>query len=139
MNDSQGVINGIKITTPEEIMLLCAPSAVDKADWLMTINQAVANIISKTTTYSLGVESLNPKTGNLTPAAAREASYTYEHDTIYSGATYRGMWLNGKPHGHGEMRWLDGRHYAGEFRNGLQHGFVKMSKLSFSLKWAFCS
>ena len=48
---------------------------------------------------SLGVESLNPKTGNLTPAAAREASYTYEHDTIYSGATYRGMWLNGKPHG----------------------------------------
>ena len=48
---------------------------------------------------SLGVESLNPKTGNLTPAAAREASYTYEHDTVYSGATYRGMWLNGKPHG----------------------------------------
>lgn len=48
---------------------------------------------------SLSVESLNPKTGNLTPAAAREASYTYEHDTVYIGATYRGMWLNGKPHG----------------------------------------
>ena len=35
------------------------------------------------------------------------------------------------------MRWLDGRHYAGEFRNGLQHGFVKMSKFSFSLKLLF--
>lgn len=48
---------------------------------------------------SLGAESINPKTGSLVPAAAREASYTYEHDPLYSGATYHGMWLHGKPHG----------------------------------------
>ncbi|XP_068688097.1 alsin-like isoform X2 [Montipora foliosa] len=122
VDDSQGVMNGIKITTPEEILLVCAPSAVDKADWLLTINQAVANIISKTTTYSLGADSLNPKTGSLMPAAAREATYTYEHDSLYLGACYHGMWLRGKPHGHGEMHWPDGRHYTGEFRNGLHHG-----------------
>ena len=48
---------------------------------------------------SLGAESLNPKTGSLLPAVAREASYTYEHDPAYCGATYHGMWLQGKPHG----------------------------------------
>lgn len=118
----QGIMNGIKITTPEEILLVCAPSTVDKADWLMTINQAVANVISKTTTYRLGAESLNPKTGNLVPAAAREASYTFEQEGVFCGATFHGMWLSGQPHGHGEMHWSDGRHYTGEFKYGLQHG-----------------
>ena len=51
------------------------------------------------TLNSLGAESLNPKTGSLLPAVAREASYTYEHDPVYCGATYHGMWLLGKPHG----------------------------------------
>ena len=51
------------------------------------------------TLNSLGAESLNPKTGSLLPAVAREASYTYEHDPAYCGATYHGMWLQGKPHG----------------------------------------
>ena len=48
---------------------------------------------------SLGADSLNPKTGSLMPAAAREATYTYEHDALYLGACYHGMWLRGKPHG----------------------------------------
>lgn len=33
------------------------------------------------------------------PAVAREASYIFEHDPLYSGASYHGMWLQGKPHG----------------------------------------
>lgn len=49
--------------------------------------------------YRLGFESLNKTTGSLAPAVAREASYTYEHDSVYRGATYYGMWLLGKPHG----------------------------------------
>lgn len=122
VDDTEGVLNTIKITTPEEILLVCAPSTVDKADWLMTINHAVAAIISRTTTYRLGVDSVNAKTGCLAPAAAREASYSYGHDSVLRGASYHGMWLQGKPHGHGEMHWPDGRQYTGEFKLGLQHG-----------------
>ncbi|EDO43658.1 predicted protein [Nematostella vectensis] len=32
------------------------------------------------------------------------------------------MWLTGKPHGHGEMRWPDKRVYMGEFKQGEHHG-----------------
>ena len=53
--------------------------------------------------YRLGLECLNKTTGSLAPAVAREASYTYEHDAVYHGATYYGMWLLGKPHG----QWVE--------------------------------
>jgi len=49
--------------------------------------------------HRLGLESLNKATGSLAPAVAREASYTFEHDSAYQGATFHGMWLQGKPHG----------------------------------------
>ena len=49
--------------------------------------------------YSLGIEAVNVNTGSLVPGAAREASYTYQSDNRYIGATYLGMWLYGKPHG----------------------------------------
>ena len=47
----------------------------------------------------LGTEALNPQTGSLLPAAAREASYTFEQEGVFCGASYHGMWLNGQPHG----------------------------------------
>ena len=47
----------------------------------------------------LGTEALNPQTGSLLPAVAREASYTFEQEGVFCGATYHGMWLNGQPHG----------------------------------------
>ncbi|XP_048580362.1 alsin [Nematostella vectensis] len=123
MADSEpSLLNAIKITTPEDLLVLCAPCALNKADWLFAINQAVARVISKTTAYSLGAESVNTTTGNLSAAIAREACYTFQHDTRYKGAAYHGMWLTGKPHGHGEMRWPDKRVYMGEFKQGEHHG-----------------
>ena len=47
----------------------------------------------------LGAEAVNLQTGSLLPAAAREASYTFEQEGVFCGATYHGMWLNGQPHG----------------------------------------
>ena len=47
----------------------------------------------------LGKDAVNPLTGSLSAATAREAAYTFMQDTRYKGATYSGMWLTGKPHG----------------------------------------
>ena len=38
------------------------------------------------------------------------------------GRTYRGEWLDGKPHGHGEETLPTGERYRGEWREGRRHG-----------------
>ncbi|CAB3990000.1 alsin-like isoform X1, partial [Paramuricea clavata] len=75
----------------------------------------------------LSSETVNTKVGSFTPAKARYASHFYLQDPKYKGACYTGMWLSGKPHGHGKLVWAStAQTYEGEFRNGLYNGFGRM-------------
>ena len=40
-----------------------------------------------------------------------------------SKAVYTGSWKKGKPEGKGSLRWPDGEHFKGDFKNGYMDGF----------------
>uniref|UniRef100_A0A3Q3BBA9 Alsin Rho guanine nucleotide exchange factor ALS2 b n=1 Tax=Kryptolebias marmoratus TaxID=37003 RepID=A0A3Q3BBA9_KRYMA len=103
-------LQGLKVITPEETFTLLASSSTEKSKWLRAINQAVDQALS----------GAGPKSE---PPPRRTASYTFYKDGRLKEATYDGHWLNGKPHGSGELKWPDGRIYTGSFKNGLEDGF----------------
>lgn len=41
--------------------------------------------------------------------------------------TYKGEWVNGKPHGEGTETFENGSWYKGFFENGLKHYFEERS------------
>ncbi|XP_078099408.1 alsin isoform X1 [Sander vitreus] len=112
---------GLKVITPEETFNLLASSAMEKAKWLRSINQAVEQALSgaEQDTASIGSGSGQ----KLEPPISRTASYTFYKDGRLKDATYEGRWLAGKPNGRGVLKWPDGRIYTGTFKNGLEDGF----------------
>ncbi|XP_034720690.1 alsin isoform X2 [Etheostoma cragini] len=115
------VLYGLKVITPEETFNLLASSAMEKAKWLRSINQAVEQALSGAGQDTASVDSgLGQK---LEPPVSRTASYTFYKDGRLKEATYEGHWLAGKPNGRGVLKWPDGRIYKGTFKNGLEDGF----------------
>ena len=47
----------------------------------------------------------------------------YSHCSHLICTADEGEWVNGKYNGKGIFRWNDGRHYSGEWKDSLQHGF----------------
>ena len=45
------------------------------------------------------MDAVNASSGLLKAAVAREAQYTYVNHLQFKGATYKGMWFDGLPHG----------------------------------------
>ncbi|XP_030006777.1 alsin isoform X3 [Sphaeramia orbicularis] len=112
---------GLKVITPEETFTLLASSAMEKAKWLRSINQAVDQALN-----GVGQDTASISSGvgqKLEPPTSRTASYTFYKDGRLKEATYEGRWLNGKPNGRGVLKWPDGRIYTGLFKNGLEDGF----------------
>uniref|UniRef100_A0A3Q1G4H7 Alsin Rho guanine nucleotide exchange factor ALS2 b n=1 Tax=Acanthochromis polyacanthus TaxID=80966 RepID=A0A3Q1G4H7_9TELE len=110
---------GLKVITPEETFTLLASSAMEKAKWLRSINQAVDQALSGS-----GQDVASAGSGQkLDPPISRTASYTFYKDGRLKEATYDGRWLAGKPNGRGVLKWPDGRIYTGAFKNGLEDGF----------------
>ncbi|KAF1371961.1 hypothetical protein PFLUV_G00276500 [Perca fluviatilis] len=114
---------GLKVITPEETFNLLASSAMEKAKWLRSINQAVEQALSGTGQDTASVSSSSGSGQKLEPPISRTASYTFYKDGRLKDATYEGRWLAGKPNGRGVLKWPDGRIYTGTFKNGLEDGF----------------
>ncbi|XP_032362367.1 alsin isoform X2 [Etheostoma spectabile] len=112
---------GLKVITPEETFHLLASSAMEKAKWLRSINQAVEQALSGAGQDTTSVDSGSGQ--KLEPPVSRTASYTFYKDGRLKEATYEGCWLAGKPNGRGVLKWPDGRIYTGTFKNGLEDGF----------------
>ncbi|CAE1150413.1 ALS2 [Acanthosepion pharaonis] len=109
------------IIVPEDIFVLTAASLASKAEWLMELNQAINNCYRPPRSASVSGSS-RVEANRLTPPLVRQAQYKFSKHAIFKDATYNGTWMKAKIHGHGEMKWLDGRRYIGKFINGLQHG-----------------
>lgn len=43
--------------------------------------------------------------------------------TTHDGLKYEGEWKNGQLHGKGKFKYIDGREYAGDYRENLKNGF----------------
>ncbi len=48
--------------------------------------------------------------------------------TTRKGLVYAGRWRNGEMHGHGDLHYANGDHYAGEFSYGLSHGDGRLAQ-----------
>ncbi|XP_070694071.1 alsin-like [Pempheris klunzingeri] len=106
-------LHGIKITCPEESSTLVASTPQEKNKWLRSLNQAVDQVLGG------GCQGSSP---GLT-AMTRTASYTFTGEGRFKDAHYTGVWLAGRVHGRGTMKWSDGRTYRGNFKNGLEDGY----------------
>ncbi|XP_019379058.1 PREDICTED: alsin [Gavialis gangeticus] len=121
VSEEVGNVNGLKITTPEEQLILLSSTPQEKTKWLRAISQAVDQALR-------GTSDLPPYggSGNIQrqePPISRSAKYTFYKDPRLKDATYDGRWLSGKPHGRGVLKWADGRMYSGMFRSGLEDGY----------------
>ncbi|XP_006017722.1 alsin [Alligator sinensis] len=121
VSEEAGNVNGLKITTPEEQLILLSSTPQEKTKWLRAISQAVDQALR-------GTSDLPPYggSGNIQrqePPISRSAKYTFYKDPRLKDATYDGRWLSGKPNGRGVLKWADGRMYSGVFRSGLEDGY----------------
>uniref|UniRef100_A0A8D0G9J0 Alsin Rho guanine nucleotide exchange factor ALS2 n=1 Tax=Sphenodon punctatus TaxID=8508 RepID=A0A8D0G9J0_SPHPU len=121
LSEDAGNVNGLKVTTPEEQLILISSTQQEKTKWLRSISQAVDQALRGTTDlppYGGG--------GNIQrqePPISRSAKYTFYKDPRLKDAVYDGRWLSGKPNGRGILKWANGRIYSGTFRNGLEDGY----------------
>lgn len=126
-DDTTG-LHGLKVITPEESFNLLATSAAEKAKWLRSINQAVAQALC-----GGGQDSSGSDSGSWEPPISRSASYTFYKEGRLREAIYEGQWVTGKLHGRGILKWPDGRIFSGEFRNGLEDGYGEFFALNKTL------
>lgn len=112
IGDSETSKNTISMITPEKNFLFYTTTSIEKVEWLNAFQMAIKKNIQK----FIGKN----------PPRSRTASYTFLKHSIFKDAHYDGRWLNGKPHGFGEMKWRDGKIYTGEFYNGFIHGNGKI-------------
>ncbi|XP_069108324.1 alsin-like [Argopecten irradians] len=111
----------ITITAPEDKLFLLAPSTAIKTEWIMALNSTINKVITsqKSVTRRGSME-------RMAPPGVRQATYVFNKHSIYKDACYTGTFLNGLVHGHGEMKWSDGRKYTGSFKEGKQHGHGRL-------------
>uniref|UniRef100_A0A8B9GGF2 Alsin Rho guanine nucleotide exchange factor ALS2 n=1 Tax=Amazona collaria TaxID=241587 RepID=A0A8B9GGF2_9PSIT len=121
LSEEAGNVNGLKITTPEEQLVLVPSTPQEKTKWLRAISQAVDQALRGTSDLILcGAGGNVPRQE---PPVSRSAKYTFYKDPRFKDAVYDGRWLSGKPHGRGILKWADGRMYSGTFRTGLEDGY----------------
>ncbi|XP_060076194.1 alsin-like [Ylistrum balloti] len=111
----------ITITAPEDKLFLLASSTAIKTEWIMALNSTINKVITsqKSVTRRGSME-------RMAPPSVRQATHTFAKHSIYKDACYTGTFLNGLVHGHGEMKWSDGRKYTGSFKEGKQHGHGRL-------------
>ncbi|XP_071484586.1 alsin-like [Diadema antillarum] len=121
--DSDQVTNALQLNMPEETLLLQAPSAMEKAEWLWSINQAIDAILTASQKPSSGdVTQKDSPFQKVPPKLTRQGRHVFGNAGVHKDAVYEGTWLNGKPNGKGILRWPDGKKYTGNFLQGLQQG-----------------
>ncbi|XP_021370845.1 alsin-like isoform X2 [Mizuhopecten yessoensis] len=120
-SDSDKKQHQITITAPEDKLFLLAPSTAVKTEWIMALNSTINKVITS--------QKLVTRRGSMermAPPGVRQATHTFAKHSIYKDACYTGTFLNGLVHGHGEIKWSDGRNYTGSFRDGKQHGHGRL-------------
>ncbi|KAL3854212.1 hypothetical protein ACJMK2_013489, partial [Sinanodonta woodiana] len=120
-SDSQK--NLIIMKTPEETLILSAPSSAAKVEWLMSLNSAISKVLAD---HKPLPESRHTSSDRLTPPVIRYGTHTFTKPGPNKDAVYTGYWISGTMHGMGQMKWSDGRCYAGKFKNGQQTGYGKL-------------
>nr|XP_035131048.2 ALS2 C-terminal-like protein isoform X1 [Callithrix jacchus]XP_035131049.2 ALS2 C-terminal-like protein isoform X1 [Callithrix jacchus]XP_035131050.2 ALS2 C-terminal-like protein isoform X1 [Callithrix jacchus] len=107
------------LLTPEEEFSFCAKDSQAQAVWQWKVTQAVRQALRGKKDFPvLGAGPEPPE-----PPAHRCAAYTFYAEGRLCQATYEGEWYRGRPHGKGTLKWPDGRNHAGNFCQGLEHGF----------------
>ncbi|XP_030830819.1 alsin isoform X3 [Strongylocentrotus purpuratus] len=130
--DTDQVTNAIQLNMPEESLVLQAPSPVEKAEWLWSINQAIDSILTTNQKSLSMANQKSPSPDNtqrdggafqkVPPKRTRQGRHAFSSAGVHKDAVYEGTWLNGKCNGKGTLRWPDGKKYTGNFVQGVQHG-----------------
>ena len=90
------------MTTPEESLILTAPSASEKAEWLWALYQATDKALKGHRDLGrLGTRGHRPQGGAGVMATPRDRQATHSFSKLpqYKDAKYTGMWRNAKMHG----------------------------------------
>jgi len=118
-----------RLITPEETLLLTAPTVKEKNAWVTAIAKTV---YSSSTRDENGVVTMRTNGYNLIDTALdeveevylqeRRASHTFKNHQLFKEGIYNGDWVLGLPKGTGSVTCADGRVFHGQFENGVPHG-----------------
>ncbi len=119
----------ISLILPEDNLVLVAPDHERKNEWIVNLQRAIVNTLSRTRTEigdkqkDLSTPTISTK--HFSPPLTRVASYSFTRLAHLKNAEYEGHWLQGKMHGSGRLSWPEGRSYSGQWRHGERHGIGK--------------
>ena len=65
-----------------------------QTEWMVALNTAINKVLA-----GQRGPARQDSGDRVHPPIIRLASHTFTRHALYKGATYRGLWLNGKPHG----------------------------------------
>lgn len=110
--DSDVLTNSLMLISPEDNIIVYAPSPSEKSRWLLALQQAIKSVMKKINSNQ--------------PPIVRIANYTYTKNAAYRDAKYIGRWVKAVMSGPGKLKWPDGKTYVGQFQNNQMHGYGKM-------------
>lgn len=110
----------IALIMPEETLTLSTPSAEAKMEWFANLQRGIIMSLVN------GADRPGTKTMSVTPPITRTTSFVFKKIPELRGAEYQGTWMHGKLHGHGTLKWPDGRIYVGQLRQNQKHGIGRM-------------
>ncbi|MBN3294496.1 AL2CL protein, partial [Polypterus senegalus] len=110
----------IRVTSPEDDLILVAERAEHEVVWQWKLDQAIRQCLSGHRDFPLWGKETDNKKQSL---VSRFAEYTFRNLGRFKNATYQGQWTCGRLHGKGTLSWEDGRNYTGDFKDHQEHGF----------------
>ena len=126
----------LTLLMPEDTIVLSTTSAETRSVWLSQLTRCICAVLAK------GKRSGKAKhhqeddndepvtTTSNAPPIIRHTSYLFKKNNVgmLKNSEYNGAWVQGKAHGKGTVRWLDGsKMYTGHLKQNLKDGPGKIT------------
>ena len=126
----------LTLLMPEDTIVLSTTSAETRSVWLSQLTRCICAVLAKG--KRSGKAKHHQDDGNDEPVTTtsnappiiRHTSYLFKKNNVgmLKNSEYNGAWLQGKAHGKGTVRWLDGsKMYTGHLKQNLKDGPGKIT------------
>ena len=121
----------LTLLMPEDTIVLSTTSAETRSVWLSQLTRCICAVLAKGKRSGKAKhhqEDNNDEpvtTTSNAPPIIRHTSYLFKKNNVgmLKNSEYNGAWVQGKAHGKGTVRWLDGsKMYTGNLKQNLKDG-----------------
>ena len=113
-----GEVFSLSLVMPEDNIVLTAASSETKSVWLTSLSKCInSKVVSQSKSRNNGDQDEDETAANFTsPPIIRNTSYVFKKiPGMLRNSEYTGTFVQGKAHGKGTVKWLDGlKQYTGQ-------------------------